>query len=138
MARKTICVDLDGVLARYDEWKGIDHIGIPNPGAVEFTKALSKFARVVIFTTRCKVFPPNAPGPEGNPEPGRDDVDLLTARVEAWLNLHGFWYDEVYAGQGKPLAAGYIDDRAVLCEPQAHKGAFAAALARTQFLCEGK
>ena len=27
----TIAVDLDGTLARYDGWKGIDHIGDPIP-----------------------------------------------------------------------------------------------------------
>jgi len=37
---KTIAIDLDGVLAQYDGWKGPDHYGDPMPGAVDFLKAL--------------------------------------------------------------------------------------------------
>jgi len=106
--KKTVCVDLDGVLAEFDHWRGIDHIGKPLPGAVDFTHKLSKMARVVIFTVRC------------NPEASESDetTQQLAARVESWLREHGFYFDEVYTGQGKPLAAAYIDDRAVPCCPQ--------------------
>ena len=117
--KKTVAVDLDGVLATYDGWKGIDNIGEPIVGAVQFTKDLSAFARVVIFTTRCKTYPPTAPGPKGMPEPCRDDVNALVQRVVEWLDRHGFAWHEVYCGQGKPFAAAYIDDRAVVCRPQA-------------------
>ena len=100
--KKTVCVDLDGVLAFYNGWKGVDHIGDPRPGAVEFTRALSLIADVVIFTTRC------------NEEMNRPEkAHLLVNRVKAWLDLHGFQYADVYAGQGKPIAAAYIDDRAI-------------------------
>jgi hypothetical protein len=34
MNRGWIGVDLDGTLAHYDEWKGIDHIGEPVPAMV--------------------------------------------------------------------------------------------------------
>jgi len=100
--KKTVCVDLDGVLAHYDGWKGVDHIGDPRPGAVDFTKALSLIADVVIFTTRC------------NEEMNKPEkAHLLVNRVRAWLDKHGFQYADVYAGQGKPIAAAYIDDRAI-------------------------
>jgi hypothetical protein len=119
MGKKTVLVDLDGVLADYSRgWQGIDHIGDPIPGAVEFVRRLSEFARVVIYTTRCKAYPADQPGPDGAPEPCRDDSEALAFRVRTWLNRHGFTYDEVYTDQGKPFAAAIVDDRAVVCRPQ--------------------
>ena len=109
--KKTICVDLDGVLATYNGWKGVDHIGEPLPGAVEFTRKLSEFADVVIFTTRC------------NPEINKPEVaHLLVNRVRKWLDKHGFTYADIYASQGKPIASAFIDDRAISCQPQEHGG----------------
>jgi hypothetical protein len=105
--KKTVCVDLDGVLARYDKWRGIDHFGEPIPGAVEFTKALAEIADVVIFTTRC------------NPEINRPEaVHLLVNRVRKFLDEHGFVYHDIYSGSGKPMAVAYVDDRAVVCRPE--------------------
>lgn len=106
--RQSVCVDLDGVLAQYDHWRGIHHIGDPIPGAVEFTYELGKLARVIILTCRCK-----GDGPGRN-----DDPVMLAGLVSAWLTKHGFYFDEVYIGQGKPVAAAYIDDRAIMCRPQ--------------------
>jgi hypothetical protein len=57
---KTVCVDLDGVLAAYSGWKGIEHIGDPLPGAVEFTHAVAEFARVLVYTSRCRSNPGGA------------------------------------------------------------------------------
>ena len=108
--KKSVAVDVDGVLAQYDGWKGVEHIGDPIPGAVEFTKKLQEIARVVIFTTRVNADPKIS---------GRNEsVEMLTQRVKLWLDAHGFAYDEIYVGQGKPLAAAYVDDRAVTCCPQ--------------------
>ncbi len=50
--RQTVCVDLDGVLAAYDGWKAVDHIGEPIPGAQEFTRELSERFKVIIYTSR--------------------------------------------------------------------------------------
>lgn len=48
-----VLVDLDGTLARYDGFKGRDHIGKPVPAMVERVKDwLSKGTKVVIFTAR--------------------------------------------------------------------------------------
>lgn len=127
MSRKTVCVDLDGVLAKYDSWQGLEKIGDPILGSVEFTKSLARFARVLIYTTRCKADMADRQG---------QSTDMLAAMVEAWLTKHGYWYDEVYVGQGKPIASAYVDDRSVPCEPQINRGAFTAALVRTKFLCE--
>lgn len=127
--RKTVCVDLDGVLADYSGgWKGLDHIGEPVPGAVEFTKRLAAFADVLVFTTRCCE---DLAGRNGMKAP------LLRKLVKDWLDRHGFAYHEIWTGQGKPIAAAYIDDRAVQCAPQKFGGEaqFAHAVAAAQALC---
>jgi len=118
--KKSVAVDLDGVLAQYDGWKGVEHIGDPIPGAVQFTKQLQEIARVVIFTTRTNADPKIS---ERN-----ESVEMLTQRVKLWLDAHGFAYDEIYVGQGKPLAAAYVDDRAVVCRPREWPWGFNATL----------
>lgn len=103
--KKTVCVDLDGVLADYSQgWQGLDHIGDPLPGAVEFTKRLSEMADVVIFTVRCNLH-----------MHGGKSISALVAPVRAWLDKYGFSYSSIYAGQGKPHAKAYVDDKAVYC-----------------------
>jgi hypothetical protein len=48
-----IGVDLDGTLALYDGWKGVEHIGAPIPRMVERVKEwLAKGREVRIFTAR--------------------------------------------------------------------------------------
>ncbi len=120
-----ICVDLDGVLAQYDKWKGVDHIGEPVPGALEFAKQLAKIAEIVIFTSRCA---------QDVLEGSRITPGQLRIHVIEWLEKHKFPYTDVYTGQGKPRAAAFIDDRAVTCIPQSDPDAFAAALKQTKAL----
>jgi len=127
--KKSVCVDLDGVLAQYDGWKGVEHIGDPIPGAAEFTKRLREIARVVIFTCRTNADPKIS---------GRNEsVQMLTQRVRLWLDAHGFAYDEIYVGQGKPLAAAYVDDRAVECRPQGDRSEYLYAFLVARDLVEG-
>ena len=48
-----IGVDLDGTLAEYDYWRGINHIGEPIPVMVEYVKDLLELGvEVRIFTAR--------------------------------------------------------------------------------------
>jgi hypothetical protein len=48
-----IGVDLDGTLARYDGWKGIEHVGEPIPAMLERVKAwLAEGREVRICTAR--------------------------------------------------------------------------------------
>ncbi len=48
-----IGVDLDGTLAHYGEWKGIEHIGRPIPKMVERVKRwIGQGKKVKIFTAR--------------------------------------------------------------------------------------
>lgn len=120
-----VCVDLDGVLAQYDKWKGVDHIGDPVDGAVEFAKKLAKIAEITIFTSRCA---------QDVLEGSRITPGQLRIKVVDWLEQHGIPYSDVYIGQGKPRAAAFIDDRAVRCDPQNHADAFQEALASTRTL----
>ncbi len=119
MSKPTVSLDLDGVLATYTGWQGIHHIGDPIQGAVEFTKKLSEVATVMIYTTRCKSYLVDAPGPkEKSYDPDRRPAEELVQIVKDWLDKHGFAYDSIYSGQGKPFAVALIDDRAVSCCPQ--------------------
>ena len=48
-----IGVDLDGTLAHYDEWRGVEHIGSPIPPMVRRVKGwLTRGVDVRIFTAR--------------------------------------------------------------------------------------
>jgi hypothetical protein len=114
-----VCVDLDGVLAQYDKWRGVDHIGDPIEGALEFAKNLSKFADITIFTSRCS---------QDILEGSRITPAQLRIRVISWLEQHKIPFADVYIGQGKPRAAAFIDDRGVHCDPQNDAKAFDAAL----------
>ena len=118
---KTVCVDLDATLAHYEGWRGEDHIGPPRPGARDFMAALrARGLRAVVFTTRVKADVPDRP-------PG-ETPDTLAVRVVAWLDANGIPHDGVYTGQGKPMAAAYVDDRAVAVPSNPGEGDFRAAL----------
>jgi hypothetical protein len=123
-----VCVDLDGVLAKYESWRGLDHIGAPLPGALEFAWSLNEVADIVIFTSRCS----NDNG--GQTSNSQIDTGKLRVKVIEWLERYKFPYADVYIGQGKPRAAAFIDDRAVPCSPQKDLNAFEAALDSTYSL----
>ncbi|MBK8464776.1 MAG: hypothetical protein IPL32_03015 [Chloracidobacterium sp.] len=120
-----ICLDLDGVLAQYDKWRGIEHIGDPIPGALKFTKDLARIAEIVIFSSRCA---------QDIAEGSRITPGQLRIHIIEWLERHKFPYSDVYVGQGKPRAAAFIDDRAVACSPQNDKDAYKNALEATKIL----
>ena len=109
MPTKTVAVDLDGVLAQYDGWKGINHIGEPISGAKQFLTALQALpAKVCIHTTRCNA------GANKDADLNERELRLI---VEDWLVKHGLPFDSIACGEGKPLAVAYVDDRAVVCRP---------------------
>ena len=127
-----VCLDLDGVLASYESWEGIDQIGSPLPGAREFALALAEIADIIIFTTRCSAEPDE-----------RSDISPLTpgqARIHIvdWLERHEIPYTDVYMGEGKPRAAAFIDDRAVVCRPQIDGDAFAESIKSVKKLLSRK
>jgi hypothetical protein len=127
-----VCLGLDGVLAKYDHWRGAEHIGAPVPGALEFAHELAKIAEIVIYTARCS----------GDHSPFDEGYSLSPAQARIqiidWLEKHKFPYTDVFIGQGKPRAAAFIDGRGVTCSPQKDKEAFVNALASVKSLLKRK
>jgi len=98
--QKTICVDLDGVLAKYDGWKGPENIGELKKGAKEgMEKIRDEGWLIVIWTTR-------------------ERIDL----VEEWLEKNNIPYDYINKNPEAPphsqkaIADVYLDDRAIRFE----------------------
>lgn len=72
-----IGVDLDGTLAKYDKWNGIEHIGEPVPLMVNRVKAwLEDGKDVRIFTARV-----------ATPKDGRD-LEKTVRVIEEWSLAH--------------------------------------------------
>lgn len=70
--RGYIAVDLDGTLAVYNGWKGVDHIGPPVPRMVEIIKKhLAQGDTVKIFTARLC-----------------DGLESTRIRIEDWSEEH--------------------------------------------------
>ena len=116
--RPVVCVDLDGVLARYDGWRGKLIIGEPVDGAIEFSRSLAEYADMIVWSARVQT---------------KEDAKPIIA----WLKQSGIVFKEVFTGKGKPPASAYVDDRAVACEPQKDgPGAFLAAEARIKKLAD--
>lgn len=86
MTKKTICVDFDGVLNKYNGYEE-GNLGEPLSASKEFIRQLRKKYKVVILTSRPK------------------------EQVIDWLNNNGFPSMEVT--NRKIPAVAYIDDRAI-------------------------
>jgi hypothetical protein len=99
MPNQSVCVDLDGTLLYYTNWKGMDgRLGEPRPGAREFLINIKKFAKIIIFTSRLA---------EGNKS--KETFD----QISSWFKRHDLPYDELYTGCGKPIAEVFVDDKAI-------------------------
>lgn len=115
--RKSVCVDLDGVIAHYEGWKGVKTIGDPIPGAREFLQRLIQNYNVVIHTTRAN--------PVINKEEllkyaekyglGLSSLQCARMILTRWFRKHNMPYSSIWTGHGKPKAMAYIDDRALGC-----------------------
>lgn len=88
MSRKPrVCIDLDGVLAQYDRWRGAQNVGPPHEGAKRFIKRLlDEDYEVVILTARNVLDP-----------------------VRGWLEDHDL--PQVEVTNRKVPALVYLDDR---------------------------
>lgn len=76
MSAGWIGVDLDGTLAKYDGWKGIEHIGAPVPAMLDRVKQwVSSGRSVKIFTARVSVS-------------GREREDVIR-HIHEWCECHG-------------------------------------------------
>ncbi|MDP6447465.1 MAG: hypothetical protein QGG36_08770 [Pirellulaceae bacterium] len=93
-ARKTVCIDFDGVIHSYrSPWAGEDVI--PDPpihGTGAAIARLRQYFRVVVHSARCRT------------EKGR-------TAIERWLKQYDIEVDDVC--EHKPPAHVYVDDRAI-------------------------
>ena len=110
--RPVIAVDFDGVIA---SWRlgSFDTPGPPIPGAKQFLENLRESGSVMIYTSRCT---------EEYYKPQK--ASTLRQAVAYYMETHDLPYDEIWTGQGKPLAGVYIDDRAIRCCPEADELAY--------------
>ncbi len=100
---KSICIDFDGTIAKYEGFKGKGIFGDPIPGTKEATEQLrSAGYKIIIHTTRSE-----------------------TGSISEYLNKHNIIYDyinfnpdnfELQLSPHKPVADLYIDDRAIKFE----------------------
>ena len=98
-----IAVDLDGTLAKYNEWNGINVIGEPNKECVKLLNQLEKEGWYIIINT-CRL--------NGSWE--NIDYDSAFNTLSKWLRNHSIPYDKIATKlDGKVVADIYLDDRAV-------------------------
>lgn len=86
-------VDLDGCLAHYDGWRGIEHIGEPVPAMLERVKGwIAEGKKVKIFTARIYRRIEAAAAIGGEYEKFRalrDEANLVEYHIWKWLEKHG-------------------------------------------------
>jgi len=96
---KYVCIDLDGTIAHYTEWKGETKFGDPIEGVQDALKRLrAEGWKIIIYTTR-------------------SNIKLVTK----YLNTHHIPFDHLNENPeqpenaigGKPIANAYIDDRGI-------------------------
>ena len=100
---KTIAVDLDGTLAFYHGWNGINDIGEPIQSCIDLLKALKNDGwRIVINTCRL------------NGLRSDTNYELGYKSLVNWLTKHDVPYDKIATQlDGKILANVYLDDRGI-------------------------
>lgn len=101
--------DLDGTLAKYDGWKGVDHIGEPVDRMVLIAKLLHWLGKKVkVLTARV------APRDDG------EGGDKARKYVEKWCEKHLGFVPEITYHKDASMAA-LFDDRAVAVEQNTGK-----------------
>lgn len=99
-----IGVDLDGTLAKYTSWKGIEHIGEPIEPVLKVVKELlDNGVKVKIFTARVSSDPLNPP-----PE--------VVAPIHAWCKQYGLPPLEVTCVKDFAMVK-LLDDRCISVTP---------------------
>lgn len=93
-----LAIDLDGTLAEYHGWKGIDHIGAPIPAMVEQLISYHNAGwKIAIFTARVS-----------------DDDNLIAKKyIQLWLATHGLAsYINLITATKYKFFSEFWDDRA--------------------------
>lgn len=102
MERYAIAVDLDGTLAEYHGWKGIDHIGKPIPAMVEkCRKAFEEGKEIHIFTARLA-------------DEDIRDLEKIIEHIDNWISRENMPFDVTsYTCVKHKFFKEFWDDRAV-------------------------
>jgi hypothetical protein len=88
MTKGWIGVDLDGTLAHYDQWRGIEHIGEPIPLMLDRVKRwISEGKDVRIFTARVDGGEVAISMGNANGEAHRD-VASVVVHIQSWCLKH--------------------------------------------------
>lgn len=99
---KTIAFDFDGVIAKYDGFKGVEHSGDPIPSIVEAIRKLKDLGHsIIVYSTR-----------------GSNFLRDYCARHEIPVDHFNENPDKQGENPGKPIAYVYVDDRAVTYKGQ--------------------
>lgn len=99
MSNKTICIDIDGTLVHYDEWKGEEHFGGIIEGASSATHKLHEDGwYIIIYSTRAN----------------KELISrfLVDSKIE-FDSINENPNQPENAKDGKPYADIYVDDRAI-------------------------
>lgn len=92
---KTLAIDFDGTICKYQPFKDGVIWQTPNEGAKEvITKLYEKF-NIAVFSCRAR--------------PDWEDYEQSVANIEEWLKKYEIPFDLVTGI--KPIAIAYIDDR---------------------------
>jgi hypothetical protein len=99
MKKRIVCIDLDGTICHYNEWKDESHFGDLIPGTLEAVTELKNDGWIIIIYTT------------------RTNIDL----IEKYLRENSIQFDYINKNPfqpenalgGKPYADVYIDDRAI-------------------------
>ena len=98
MAKRIIAVDLDGTLAHYDGWKGIEHIGPVIPEVANaMERAQAEGAEVHLFTARVS-----------DPEDAAEAHQVISK----WAEANNFNFASITAVKHK-FFSEFWDDRAI-------------------------
>jgi hypothetical protein len=98
-----IAVDIDDTIVKQEEDFDITEFGIPLPNAIEALNKLRLNGWTIILHS-CRTTPDVNPG---------YDLEILKMNVMMWADENGVPYDDVWVGEGKPLADVYLDNKAM-------------------------
>ena len=99
MDSKTVCIDIDGTLVHFEDWKGETHFGGVIDGASAATRMLHENGwYIIIYTTRANK---------------KLIADYLNENKIEFDSINENPYQPDNAKGGKPIADVYVDDRAL-------------------------
>lgn len=100
---KTIVLDFDGVISKYNGWNG-GRIGPIIEGTIEALHKLRRMGFKLVIQT-CRT----------HPRWGNKDFQIRYLQIIRWLNTYNVPYDEIDVF-GKTIGEYYIDDRGIRFE----------------------